>query len=219
MEVVPIDVFGLHLEVPLVEPQGVAQAGLEAFGARLCSVAEGLNLRPDQIRLKRWDDLFGYELSAQFFGDNGTLIRTADRVKIGVRNARTSGDWSIIRHTFARFFALVDPAPTTLSLLSAHAHARFPSVEERDEWLEGFSYSPLVARAGVLGYVQIADWEKDIRVLIERSNVLPDAVFILWETQFTNGQEWDTFLGSLTTMMENSANIFDLGFEPLRERV
>jgi hypothetical protein len=46
-----------------------------------------------------------------------------------------------------------------------------------------------------------------------------DAAFIMWDTQFTNVQEWETFLLSLPTMMENSVNIFDLGFEPLRERV
>jgi hypothetical protein len=67
--------------------------------------------------------------------------------------------------------------------------------------------------------VRIFDWEKEIRVLIEPSNVVPDAVFCGWDTQFTNNQEWESFLGSLPTMMENSANLFELGFEPFREKV
>jgi hypothetical protein len=90
---------------------------------------------------------------------------------------------------------------------------------ERDDFLAQFAQSGAIARPACLGYVQIADWEKDIRVLIERSNLVPDALFIAWDTQFVNAQDWDTFLGSLPTVMENSANIFELGFEPFRQQV
>ena len=219
MEIVPIDIFGVHVDVPFLAPLGFAQAELEAFGGQVCDAATGLSLRPDQIRVKRWDDLYGYELSALFFGENGTLTRTADRVKLGVRNARTAADWKIIRDMLTRFYGFMEFAPKTVTTLATHVHAKFPSTAERDEWLGRFAYSPLIARAGALGYVRIADWEKDIRVLIEQSNSVPDGVFIVWETQFTNEQDWETFLASLPTMMENAANLFDLGFEPLREKV
>ena len=219
MEIVPIDIFGVHVDVPFPAPLGISQAKLEEFGAQICEPAKGLGLRPDQIRLKKWDDLYGYELSAQFFGENGTLTRTADRIKFGVRNARTAGDWTIIQQTLLRFYTLMDFPPTTVSALSTHVHAKFPSLLERDQWLGQFSYSPLVGRPAALGFVNIADWEKEIRVLIEQSNAVPDAVFIMWDTQYANVQEWETFLQSMPTMMENAVNIFDLGFEPLRERV
>jgi hypothetical protein len=219
MEIVPIDIFGVHVEVPFPTPLGISQAKLEDFGAKICEPNKGLGLRPDQIRLKKWDELYGYEMSAQFFGENGTLSRTADRVKIGVRNARTAGDWTIIQQTLLRFYTLMEFAPTTVSAVSTHVHAKFPTAGERDQWLGQFAYSPLIGRPAALGFVQIADWEKEIRVLIEQSNAVPDAVFVMWDTQFTNMQEWETFLLSLPTMMENAVNIFDLGFEPLRERV
>lgn len=219
MEIVPIDIFGVHVDVPFLAPLGFAQAGLEAFGGQICDAATGLSLRPDQIRVKRWDELYGYELSAQFFGENGTLTRTADRVKLGVRNARTAADWKIIRDMLTRFYAFKEFPEKTVTTLATHVHAKFPTTEERDEWLGRFSYSPLIARAAALGYVRIADWEKDIRVLIEQSNAVTDGVFIVWETQFTNEQDWETFLASVPTMMENSVNLFDLGFEPLREKV
>ena len=138
----------------------------------------------------------------------------------GVRNARTAGDWTIIQQTLQRFYALMDfaahepspPFPRTCT-------PSFRRTEERDGWLGHFSYSPLVGRPATLGYVQIADWEKEIRVLIEQSNAVPDAAFVMWDTQFTNSQDWESFLMSIPTMMENAVNIFDLGFEPLRERV
>jgi hypothetical protein len=219
MEIVPIDIFGIHVDVPFASPLGINQAKLEEFGAKICHATTGLNLRPDQIRVKRWDELYGYEMSAQFFGENGTLTRTADRIKLGIRNARTQGDWKIIQDTLQRFYALMDFPEESVTALSAHAHTKFPTTEERDAYLQKFSYSPLFSKAAALGYVQVIDWEREIRVLIEASNVVPDALFVMWDTQFTNDQDWETFLPTLPMLMDNSANLFDLGLEPLRERV
>jgi hypothetical protein len=217
MEILPIEFFGVAVDVPFSTPLGFTQARLEEFGAKICDVTSGLNLRPDQIRLRRWDDLYGYELTAHFFGENGLLTRAADRVKLAIRNARTAADWNILHQTLLRFYTLMEFAPKSVTTLSAHVHAKFPAPDERDRFMEEFAHSPLIARAAALGYVQIADWEKEIRVLIEQSNVVPDALFVAWDTQFENEQDWDTFLGSLPTVMENSANLFDLGFEPFRQ--
>src|ERR1700733_9187070 len=59
MEVVPIDIFGVHVDVAFPAPLGFKQANLEEFGARICDGTKGLNLRVDQIKLKKWDELFG----------------------------------------------------------------------------------------------------------------------------------------------------------------
>ncbi|HEV7868709.1 MAG TPA: hypothetical protein VGO90_13565 [Chthoniobacteraceae bacterium] len=219
MEIVPIEVFGMHIDVPFPSPLGFAQANIEEFGAALCEADTGLTLRSDQIRLKRWDDLFGYELSAHFFGENGTLIRTSDRIKLGIRNARTAADLKIMCDAFARLYEIADCDSDSLTAFSAHAHGKFASAEERESYLQRFSYSPMVNKPAALGYVNVLGWEKDIRVLIEASNVVPDAVFVMWETLWTNDQDWDTFLPTLQSLLDNSANLFDLGFEPLRERV
>lgn len=205
---------------PSPHPQGFAAARLDEFGAKLCDPASGLaGIRSELIRLKKWDDLFGYELTAQFFGENGTLTRTADRVKVGVRNGRTAGDMKIICETLTRFYRLMNFPLTSVSTLSAHAHPRFSSAEERDDFLRRFAYTPMVAKPAALGYVQVLDWEKEVRVLIEQSNVVQDAVFVMWDTQFTNDQEWETFLPKLSTLMDEAANFFDLSFGPLREKV
>jgi len=217
MDILPIELFGITIDVPFPAPLGYVQARLEEFGAKICDAEKGLGLRPEQIRVKRWDDLYGYEFTAQFFGDNALLTRTADRIKLNVRNARTATDWNVIHQTLLRFYTAMDFPRITISTVSAHLHAKFPSPGERDAYLGQFSHNMLIARAAALGYVRIADWEKEVRVLVEQSNVVPDAVFIAWDTQFVNAQDWDSFLGSLPTVMENSANLFDLGFEPFKQ--
>lgn len=220
MEIIPIEAFGIHVEIPFLIPQALQAAKLDEFAARICEPEKGFSIRPDQVRLRKWDELFGFELIAQFFGDNGQVSRTADRVKLFVRNARTAGDWNVIHQTLTKFYNLLELDPKTVTTLSSHVHAKFPTTEERDAFLNQFSHNALLTKAAALGYVRIFDWEKDIRVLIEPSNVIPDALFVSWDTQYLNDQsDWDAFLASLPTMMENAANLFELGFEPLRERV
>ena len=89
MEIVPIESFAVAVDVPFLSPLGFQQARLEEFAARICDREKGLSLRPDQIRLRRTDELYNYELSAQFFGENGSLTRTPLGVHLAIRNGRT----------------------------------------------------------------------------------------------------------------------------------
>jgi hypothetical protein len=216
MEILPIELFGFAIDVPFPSPLGFQQARLEEFGAKICDSTKGLGLRVDQVRLRRSDELYGYELNANFFGDNGTLVRTADRVKLSVRNARNAADWNLVRETFVRFYMLMEFLPASISTLSSHVHARFEDAGERNRFMEGFEHGFELVRPAALGYVRIADWEKEIRVLIEQSNAIQDGVFVAWDTQFENSQDWESFLYTLPTMMENAANLFGLGFEPFK---
>jgi hypothetical protein len=215
MEIVPIEFLGVAVDVPFTSPQALHQAKIEEFAAKLCDPLKGLNLRPNQIRLRKIDELYDYEVVGQFFGENGVVSRGPDRAKLSIRNARNAADWNLVHQTFARFYTLTDFPETTITTLSCHVHAKFPSADDRDGYLSQFAHSFEVLRPACLSYVRIADWEKDIRVLIESSNVVPNSLFVGWDTQFVNSQDWDSFLGTILTMMENSVNTFGLGFEPL----
>ena len=103
MRLIPLDVLGINLDIPFLPPLTKNAAELDSFATWLCDAENGLSLRPDQVRLKTWDDLFGYELVAYFFGDNGLITRTGERIKLSIRNARTAGDWEIVRRVLVRF--------------------------------------------------------------------------------------------------------------------
>lgn len=216
MEVIPIEIFGIAVDVPFESPRTFQQSRIESLAPRFCDQKAGLNLRPDQVRLRRSDELFDYKLTGKFFGDNGQLTIAADRAKLHIRNARTMGDWGIIQQTYTRFYQIMEFAPTTVTNLSTHVHAKFSSTYERDDFLKQFAFSPGIGRPAALGYVHIPDWEKEIRVLMEKSNAISDGLFVVWDTQFVNHQDWDTFLSTLPTLMENSANLFELAFDPLK---
>ena len=162
------------------------------------------------------DDLFDYELEAVFFGDNGTLNRTADRVKLGVatRAPPATGRSS---STLTCFYTLMKIDRHRVHL-STHVHAKF---ERRRSATVGRSIydNSLVHKPCALGYVKIPELGKG-RPRAHRSiECAPNCVFVAWDTQFVNDQESETFIGSLVHVIENSVNFFELGFEPFKERV
>ncbi len=211
-----IELFNLQIETPLPRARPLDHEEVLAFTDWLCD-PEGFRLRPDQVRVKTWDPAFGYEILAQFFGENGFLVRTPDRMRVGIKNARSAGDWEIVQQLFVRFLHQdTNPKPDLVRNFSATAHVKVDEPFTAAEFLQRFAVVPGVERPAALSYVKIADWEKDIRIVIEPSNMIPGQLFISWDSQFVANQDWDTFVPILLTVMENSAAIFDLQIAPLR---
>jgi hypothetical protein len=206
------DVLSIGLDVPFVPPLTRRTAQLDAFAAWLCDKEKGLGLRSDQIALKTWDELFAYELRAQFYGENGLLTRTADKVRLEVKNARTAGDWELVRQLIVRFYQYMQFAPQTLTTFSAYVHSQQASAADVESYFAQHAQPQVSSRPALFRYVRITDWETDVRVLVEKSNAFPEGrgLFVGWETQFVNNQDWETFIGTLPTVMENSAHVFGL---------
>lgn len=209
------ELFSLQIDTPLSRIRPLEHEDTRHFQEWLCD-PEGFRLRPDQVRLKAWDRLYGYEIMAQFFGENGFLVCSPDRVRVGVKNARTAADWEIIQGVFVRFLQQESPASGALRTFSASAHVRLDEPHTAETFLDRYAIVPEVERPAALSYVKIADWEKEIRIVIEPSNLIPNQLFLSWDSQFDGSQDWDTFVPSLLTVMENSARMFDLGIAPLR---
>jgi hypothetical protein len=214
MEVVPVELFGVSVDMPLPVPVSMRETALEDFVRDLCDPQKGVGVRPSQCQLVGRDLLYQYELNATFFEGNGTLVRTAERTRVAVRNARNWADWQLVQQTLCRVHALIALDPKSVSNLSMQAQVRFVSLSERERFLRSFAPNRVVARPGALGHVRIPDWEYEVRVQIEDSNVLPAGVYIGADTQYRNDQDWESFIGSIPTMFAAAANSFGLGFEP-----
>jgi hypothetical protein len=214
MEVVPIELFGVSVDMPLPVPVSMRETALEDFVRDLCDPQKGVGVRPGQCQLLGRDLLYQYELNATFFEGNATLVRTAERTRVAIRNARNWADWQLVQQTLSRVHALIALDPKSVSNLSMQAQVRFSSLSERERFLRAFAPNRLVARPGALGWVRIPDWEYEVRVQIEDSALLPAGVYIGADTQYRNDQDWESFIGSIPTMFAAAANSFGLGFEP-----
>lgn len=210
-----IDLFSLQIETPLPRMRPLDHEDIRNFADWLCD-PEGFRLRPEQIRTKVWDQLFGYEIFAQFFGENGFIVRTPERVRVGVKNARTAADWEIIQQVFVKFLHQEPTAESAFRVFSASAHVKVEEPHTAAEFLQQFAVLPGIERPAALNYVKIADWEKEIRLVIEPSNLFPGQLFISWDSQFATSPDWDTFVPTFITVMENSARIFNLAMAPLK---
>ena len=214
MDVVPIELFGVSIDLPLPKPVSMRSTMLEDFARDLCDPLKGIGVRPAQCQLVGRDLLYQYELNATFFEGNGTLVRTPERLRVAVRNARNWADWQLVHQTFCRVHALVELDSKSVSSLAMQAQVRFVSQSERERYLRSFASNRTVARPGALGHVRIPDWEYEVRMVIEDSNLLPAGVCVSCETQYRNDQDWESFIGSVPTMFAAGANAFSLGFEP-----
>jgi hypothetical protein len=210
-----IDLYSLQIDCPLPRPRPLEHEDVRKFSDWLCD-PEGFRLRPDQVKMKVWDKLYGYEIFCQFFGENGFLVRTPDRVRVGVKNARTAADWEIIQQVFVKFLHHIAPAEGAFSNFSATAHVKLEEPFTTNGYLSRFAVIPGVERPAALNYVKIADWEKEVRLVIEPSNLIPGQLFISWDSQFSSNSDWDTFVPTFITVMENSARVLELSMAPLR---
>lgn len=75
------------------------------------------------------------------------------------------------------------------------------------EFLNRFAVVPGIEKPAALSYVKIADWEKEIRIVIEPSNLFPGQLFLTWDSQFEASQDWDTFVLASMTVMETGAHL------------
>src|SRR5262249_28910122 len=145
-----------------------------------------------QVRLKSWDDLFAYEMQAQFFGDNGLIILAPEKIRLEEKNGRTAAHREIVRQLIVRFFMHMQFPPEPPTKFSAYVQLQLPSGDDVDQYFSQRTMSQMATRPALFRYVKIVDWEADVRVLVEKSNAFPDGrgLFIGWETQFTNNQDW-----------------------------
>lgn len=102
-----VQLFAVALEVHFSRPRPLAQDKLDEVAAWLTDASEGLALRPEQIRVRRADILFDYELTASFFGGNATFRQDAEKSLFSARGARTRQDAGILQQTAVRFVTAV----------------------------------------------------------------------------------------------------------------
>src|SRR4051812_7074759 len=136
MRQISLDVLSIALEVPFAPPRTKRQAALDELATWLCTKEKGLGLRSDQVRLKSWDDLFAYEMQAQFFGENGLIVVTADKIRLEVKNARTAADWELVRQLIVRFYLHLKFPADSVTTFSAYVHSQLSSAEDVDAYFQ-----------------------------------------------------------------------------------
>lgn len=212
-----VQVFSITLEAFFPRPKPFAKDKIDQIAEWLTDSNDGFALRPDQVRVRHTDIIFDYVLSASFYGGNATFLRDAEKAVLFARGARTRQDAELLRGAamkFARFAAAEEKLPL---MFSANAHASLPSVDDREQFLEGLRPDPRVTSPGALGYVHMEGWADAVRVAIEPSFNAPQSLFISWQTNLAASEDWQSTFETLVGVIQEATTVYGVQFLPLAE--
>ena len=177
----------------------LAQPRLDGFNpVRLTElslrIAEALQApaSSDNFRLRVGDALFGYDLVCTFFGGNVDVKKTADRLTLTFKNGRVQADIAFIFDRVARFLEAFAAGHEQAVAVAGFCHGLSASEEDRNGFLGQFAVTKEVTGPGVTGRVTVRNWVEPIKVMAEASLVLPKALFVHWETTYTNPEQMKT---------------------------
>jgi len=211
-----IQLFGASIEIGFPRSVALLDARLNDFSARLEDPEGGFGLRPEQVRLTHSDILYGYELTASFFGGNAILLRNAKVVRLTLSGGKTESDLKMILQTVERFCHLVEMPGETLGTVSAHAHTSFESAETAQKFFEAFRPPGFVAgsavkvRGGAIGYLESPQWPHEIRFTLEPSILFRDAAFLSWNATLPLGLGTTAGLDRLVSALAAGASTYGL---------
>jgi hypothetical protein len=183
----------------------IAQKSLEAFA--------GYGLIPKQISVRSGDQTFNYELSFSLFNGNGTFRIFAEKLEMVFQNGASDQDLEIVQDCIAKIYEHVPLPEINNTLISANAHATFPSVDELTTFLQRYSNpTKQVISGGVIAYVICTNWKEEIRFTIDKSLVFLTGLFLAWSTTYSSGKPTRDVLVGAREAFAESVTKFDLTF-------
>jgi hypothetical protein len=153
----------------------VAQKSLETLSA--------FGLKPTQIASRAGDQIYNYDLSFPLFNGAGTFRISAEKSEVTFLNATTEKDLEIVLQCVSRIYEHVPMPPCNTSSISANAQVVFALPKEGSDFLDSHvDSSKQIGWGGVLAYVICPNWTPEVRLVIDKSMVYQDGLFLTWST-------------------------------------
>jgi len=182
-----------------------AQKCLEAFAS--------YGLKPTQVFVRTGDQTFNYDLSFSLFNSNGTFKISAEKMDFSLQNATNDKDLEIVQDCLAKVYEHVPLPEINYTSISATAHATFPSVQEMEKYLRQYANpTKQIVAGGTIAYIVCQNWAEEIRLMIDRSLVYPEGLFLAWSTIYRENKPSREVLRYVKEAFENAMPKFDLTF-------
>lgn len=210
--------FSLGFEMPFGMALALLDSKLNEFTARLSDPETGFGVRPEQIRMRQNDILYGYELTATFYGGNAVVVRDAQQVRLTLTGGRTASDFELIANAVERFCTILEPQPPGMVCrLWANAHAAFATAEDAQKFFNRFlpndsetHSAGIISRAGAVGFIQTPDRSEHVRLMIEPSILFQDAAFLSFNTTVPLTDVNVTFMRELNGLIVEGCRVYGL---------
>ncbi len=190
------------------------EAALPVIAKKILVRFGGYGLRPIEIVQREGDKLFDYDLTFALFHRNGSFRLASEGGYASFQNAKDSADANVISDCLLGFSEMVSERRTREHRLEAFVHASLPSGAERDSFLASLGPTDrnLPVVGSILNFPASGSFGEG-RFLVDRSVMLPDAVFLNWSIQFPQSPNKEIFAEAETTFRQLS---FQLGLEFLK---
>ncbi|SRR5258708_34797102 len=205
-------VFGVAIESPLNEARPFSKDWLDKTAVGVLNSFKDYGLRPENVVLRNTDVLFGYELSFGLFGGSATFALSGVRLLLNFQNVTSRSALQTVSETAVQAHAVFEGSLFSEHMLRVIAH--MPPRNEADK-IDTLMADPdkQIEFAGSLVHLRVDEWEESIRLEIDRSLLLQNAIFISWFSKCRGKLNSDT-LTRAGNAFENAAKrlgfIFDI---------
>jgi hypothetical protein len=168
-------------------------------------------LRATQISLRAGDAGFNYDVSFVLFNGNGTFKISAEKLEIHFQNIVGDKDAEVVADCIAKLHEHVPLPEIDTTTIVANAHATLGSPEALQQYLLRYADpAKHIAQGGTIAYIRGEMWAEEIRLMVDRSLVFSDGVFLTWSTSFAGGKLTRETLKVIGDAFQQAAATLDL---------
>jgi len=162
------------------------ESGIESISRKVLVRFGGYGIRPADLFQRVGDRLFDYDLSFSLFNRSSSFRINAEGINVAFHNARDEKDAGIIADCLLGLLECLSKRQIREHRLETFLHASLSSAEERNTFLVslGSRESKLVSGGSVF-YLPAREHRGESRLVVERSVLLADGVFLNWGVPFT----------------------------------
>ncbi len=201
--------FESFFKVPVVwrelRPEEVAKKCLDAYS--------GYGLKSNQIAQRIGDALYNYDLSFPLFNGVGTFKISSEKLEMQFQNLISDKDSEIVADCVVRMCETVTLPEVAFTTISASAHSLAESVDVLHSYLAKYSDpQKQIVLGGAIAYLRCQSWPEEIRLLVDRSLMFNEGLFLNWITNANKGKLDHKDLKSLTEVFTEAAGKLGIKF-------
>jgi hypothetical protein len=194
-------------------PQTFDRERLTGLGAKL---VQALGARPSDAALNLRDALYNYDLTVSIFRGQGFVKVGPEKIEMSVQDIRNQADLELVKTVFLKASSTLKASDKMTTFVQANFHLNLIT-GDRNKYFS--AYFPILdghpVQGGVI-YRQSPSFLPDIRVQLERSNVIPGALFFSW-TGGVRGLFTAEVYESLQKEITSSMTLFKLLVPPTKK--
>jgi len=206
-------ILGITIESFFKRPILYKDARCDETAQKCVEAFSSYGLRPPQTALRIGDLAFNYDLSFGLFNGNGSFKISSEKLEIHFQNVVSDRDFEVVSDCIAKLYEHVPLPEINSTAIIGNAQTTAPSIEAIQKYLQrNANPSKEIVQAGTIAYISGKNWPAEIRLMVDRSLIFPEGLYLMWSTTFSGNKLSRDILKTLKEACEEAAGKLDLTF-------